>query len=82
MVVIRLRRQDLEDRLKSELAGNFERLMRKLITPLADYMAGEVHAAISGAGTDEKTLVEILCTRSNEEMKALTEAYEQSIRPN
>jgi len=68
---------DLEDRLKSELAGNFERLMRKLITPLADYLAGEVHAAISGAGTDEKTLVEILCTRSNEEMKALTEAYEQ-----
>lgn len=33
---------------------------------------------MSGAGTNENALVEILCTRTNEEVKHLVETYEAS----
>ena len=47
-----------------------------MMTP-AHYLASEVKRAIKGLGTDEAVLVEILCTRSNDEMTALKEAYKK-----
>lgn len=31
-----------------------------------------------GAGTDEDTLIEIICSRNNDEINVLVEAYEKS----
>ena len=65
----------MDSKLKSELRGNFERLMVALVTPPAEFLAKELHEAMDGIGTKEKTLVEILCSRSNSEMQQIRDAY-------
>lgn len=63
--------------MKSELTGKFEDLIVALMTPLPEYLAGEIRYAIEGIGTNEKTLVEILCTASNAEINAIKVAYQK-----
>jgi len=69
--------KELKSELKSELSGDFERLILALITPWADYMAGEIHHAIQGTGTNEKKLIEILCPCNNDEIRQINAAYDQ-----
>ena len=63
--------------MKSELSGDFERVLLSLMKPLANYLAEELHGAMAGIGTKEKVLVEILCTRTNAEMHQIADAYEK-----
>lgn len=68
--------KDLIKELKSELSGNFEDCIIALMTHPVEYQAKQLHKAISGIGTDEKTLVEILGVHSNDDVKAISAAYE------
>lgn len=70
--------QDLIEDLKSELSGHFEDTVLALMTPKIDYYARELHRAVVGMGTNETTLIEILCSVSNDEMQAITRTYRSS----
>ncbi|XP_067106035.1 annexin A3b [Osmerus mordax] len=61
--------------LEGETHGDFENLLVALVTPPSTYDCHEVIKAIKGAGTKESTLTEIFASRSNAQIKALTEAY-------
>ncbi|KAF6733687.1 Annexin A3 [Oryzias melastigma] len=61
--------------LKDETSGDFKDLLVALVTPPAEYDCHEVMRAIKGVGTEGDVLVEIFSSRSNQEIKALTEAF-------
>ncbi|KFW66116.1 Annexin A6, partial [Pygoscelis adeliae] len=70
--------QDLIADLKYELTGKFERLIVSLMRPPAYSDAKEIKDAIAGIGTDEKCLIEILASRTNQEIHNLVAAYKDA----
>uniref|UniRef100_A0A4W4F7D4 Annexin n=1 Tax=Electrophorus electricus TaxID=8005 RepID=A0A4W4F7D4_ELEEL len=67
--------RDLMADLKSELSKNLCRLIMGLMMTPAEFDAKMMKKAMEGAGTDEHALIEILVTRSNEEIQAMCTAY-------
>ncbi|XP_066506677.1 annexin A4 [Hoplias malabaricus] len=74
--------KNLSDDLISELTGNFEKVVIGLLMTAPVYDAYELRNAIKGAGTDEACLIEILASRSNAEIKALSAAYSKEYERN
>ncbi|KAK7794126.1 hypothetical protein R5R35_012613 [Gryllus longicercus] len=68
---------DIIEDLKGELGGHFEDVIVALMRPPADYLCKQLNNAMEGAGTDENTLIEIICSKTNEEIKDIVEAYER-----
>ena len=69
--------RDLIEDLKSELGGHFEDVIVALVRPPAEYLCKQLHKAMEGMGTNEHTLIEILCSRSNEQVQDIVTAYER-----
>lgn len=69
--------KDLVAELKSELRGDFEDVVLAMMTPTIPFLAKELRKAMKGPGTDETALIEILCSRSNDEIKAIKAAYQK-----
>lgn len=69
--------QDLVDDLKSELGGSFEDVCVALLDPPRLYDAKQLRRAIQGAGTDESTIVEILCARTDEQIEEIKTKYNE-----
>lgn len=70
--------KDLKKELDSELSGNFNRVCKALCLGAAEYDVSEIHRAIDGLGTDEAALVEILCTRTNQQIQRVKELYKKT----
>ncbi|XP_044271353.1 annexin B9-like [Tribolium madens] len=68
--------KDLIKELKSELRGNLEDVIVALMTEPIEFQAKQLHKAISGLGTDEGTIVEILSIHDNDEVIKISQAYE------
>lgn len=66
----------LIDDLKSELGGKFEDVIIALMVKPDEYLCKQLHKAMAGMGTDESTLIEILCTKTNDELLRLLGTYE------
>jgi annexin A7/11 len=65
----------LESFIKGDTSGGYQDLLVALITPKADYDARLLHNAVAGVGTDDDQLIEVLCTRNNQELRDMKAAY-------
>lgn len=74
--------KDLIHDLKSELGGRFEDTVIGLMMKKDEYDAYELKRAMRGLGTDEDAMIEILCSRSNAEIRAINAAYKLLYRTN
>jgi len=70
--------KDLDAELIRRSMGDFKNLLHAMMMTLADLDAWTVQRAIEGLGTDDDTLIEILCSRSNIQIKELKDAYQKS----
>lgn len=61
--------------LKGDTHGDFEHMLVALVTPPALYDCREIIKAMKGPGTTESTLTEIFASRSNRQIKEMSEAY-------
>lgn len=72
--------KDLMNDLKSELSGNLEDCLLALLEPASLFDAKCLRRAMRGAGTDEESLIDILCTRTNSEIAEIKKAYTEYYR--
>jgi annexin A7/11 len=70
--------KDLLQNIKSETSGNFELMFKALLyrTPI-ELEAHDLHDSIAGLGTNEESLIDIMCTKTNAEMQLLKQTYRQ-----
>jgi len=68
---------ELKDRLEKELKGNLEKAVIGRFYSRYGYQAYICRKAMKGAGTDELALIDVLCTKSNDDMKRVKVAYEE-----
>lgn len=76
----RLARKDLGSGLKGALSGSLEALMLGLLKSPPEYDAAELKSSIKGLGTDEESLIEIVCSRTNEEMLTIKKVYKEMFK--
>ncbi|KAM3870445.1 annexin A2-like [Diretmus argenteus] len=70
-------KKDMITALKSALSGSLETVILGLMKSTAQYDASEIRGSIKGLGTDEETLIEILCSRSNPELVEIKRVYKE-----
>ena len=71
--------RDLIKDLKSELRGKLEDAVVNLFKDPIEYDVDQLKNAMKGAGTDEDSLIEIICSRPNSYMKKIKEKYKEKI---
>ncbi|XP_035825822.1 annexin A4, partial [Aplysia californica] len=67
--------KDLGSELSGELSGNFKTLCVEMLLGTAEFDAKQLNKAVKGLGTDETTLVEIICSRTNQQLTDIKAAY-------
>jgi len=70
-------KRDLMKDIKDETSGHFQQSLISLLTDRYELDAQLVEKACFGFGTDEDLLSEILCTRSPQELKMISDAYQR-----
>uniref|UniRef100_A0A3Q3NRN4 Annexin n=1 Tax=Labrus bergylta TaxID=56723 RepID=A0A3Q3NRN4_9LABR len=76
----RIAKKDLNAALKGALSGSLEALMLGLMKSTAQYDATELKASMKGLGTDEETLIEIVCSRSKDELVDIKKVYKETFK--
>ncbi|XP_038381438.1 LOW QUALITY PROTEIN: annexin A2-like isoform X3 [Canis lupus familiaris] len=68
-------KKELASALKSALAGHLETVILGLLKTPAQYYASELKASMKGLETDEDSLIEIICSRTNQELQEINRVY-------
>ncbi|KAK3513619.1 hypothetical protein QTP70_028146, partial [Hemibagrus guttatus] len=69
--------KDLSAALKKGLSGAVQELLLALMMTPARFDAHRLRQSMEGLGTDEEALLEVLCTRSQNQLRNITVAYHE-----
>uniref|UniRef100_A0A8C5X6Y4 Annexin n=1 Tax=Malurus cyaneus samueli TaxID=2593467 RepID=A0A8C5X6Y4_9PASS len=72
--------KSLEEAMKKGLKSHLEDVVVALLKTPAQFDAEELRSAMKGLGTDEDTLIEILASRSNKEIKEAHRYYKEVLK--
>ena len=72
--------RDLIEDLKSELHGKLEDAFVALFTDPIEFDADSLRSAMKGMGTNEDTLIEIIASRSNQQLVQIKNCYQQKYK--
>ncbi|XP_073678544.1 annexin A2 isoform X1 [Garra rufa] len=72
--------KELDAGLKKVLSGDLQSLILGLMMMPEQFEAHRLRKAMEGAGTDEETLLEILCTRTPQQLSDIRAAYNQEYK--
>jgi len=67
--------EDLRKMLEGELKGNFEKVVIGRFHGKIEYQAYILRKAMKGAGTDEETLIDVICSKNAHEMGKIKDDY-------
>jgi hypothetical protein len=67
----------LEEDVKKEISGNFQKGVLSLLEPVDEFEARHLRNAIHGIGTNEKVVIQILCPKESNEIEILRAAYQR-----
>uniref|UniRef100_A0A673TXQ6 Annexin A2 n=1 Tax=Suricata suricatta TaxID=37032 RepID=A0A673TXQ6_SURSU len=70
-------KRELASALKSALSSHLETVILGLLKTPSQYDASELKASMKGLGTDEDSLIEIICSRTNQELQEINRAYKE-----
>ncbi|XP_076118847.1 annexin A2-A-like [Alosa pseudoharengus] len=70
-------KKDMITALKGALSGSLEALVLGLMKSTSQYDATEIKSSIKGLGTDEETLIELVCSRSRAELVEIKSVYKE-----
>ena len=73
----RLYKVSLRELIEDECSGDFETFLVHVVGSAAASEARALHEALTGLNTDEHTVSQLILTRSNYELSATKEAYEE-----
>ena len=68
---------NLHDEFLNNLSGNFKETIISLFYTPTDYDCYQIYKAVDGLGTNEETLIEIISSRTNEELNKIKQRYPQ-----
>jgi len=66
----------LESWIKGDTSGRYQDLLLALIHSKAEYDAHLIKNAVKGLGTNDEALVEAICTRTNQDLIEMKQAYQ------
>ena len=69
--------KDLIKRLKEDTSGNFKEVIAGMFMTPAEFDAMCLYKAMKGAGTNEGVLIEIIGTRTNEQLMQVKDAFQR-----
>ena len=72
--------KDLIKRLKEDTSGNFKEVIAGMFMTPSEYDAMCLYKAMKGLGTDEGVLIEIIGTRTNEELREIKDVFEREYK--
>ncbi|XP_072291462.1 annexin A2-like [Eucyclogobius newberryi] len=70
-------KKDLTAALKGALSGSLESVILGLMKSTSQFDASEIKGSIKGLGTDEETLIELVCSRSKPELVDIKKVYKE-----